>query len=549
MRFRVARTVLQAAQYFHLGDEPSVTSARRVALYVSDGDNASTPVYVPVAMVYTNDYAPVLVNPPATLSVSEGAPVGTVLAQLAATDTDAGPFGSPLTLALQPRSPLLAVNAQHQLVTTGQLDHEQQAVLPVVVAVRDQGGRASQWPITVLVLDANDHAPVFVQDSYTFAVDENTPMSTLVGRVQARDTDSAAVNGQLLYALDPAFAADAPLAVDARSGNLTLARALDYEGPAGPVLMVRVIARDQGEPPQVSEPIIVTLVVRDVDDHDPEWLLPAGMLQVDVPEDHVVGAVIAQLDAADADTLPEHTAMVITELARDPADAWPFELHVAPQNGSRATATLRLAVDLDREARLTYSTTLAVSHPTTGAGNATVQLHITVQDVNDNPPVVLLRANLQPQGLQENTPAGVLLAQVTASDADQGANAAVVFAVVASLPPGSVAITDAERGILATGPTPVDFEATHTMSATQVRLFVDRAAVPLQRATWVGLDGTTTVDTTRSDTMPFPMDDGPGVVTVGARVDALRGYTFFLAGRMGPSRRRLCRRLAAPQRR
>ncbi len=36
-----------------------------------------------------------------------------------------------------------------------------------------------------------DEPPVFIAPSYTFEVEENAPVGTLVGRVHAKDTDVA----------------------------------------------------------------------------------------------------------------------------------------------------------------------------------------------------------------------------------------------------------------------------------------------------------------------------------------------------------------------
>jgi len=59
------------------------------------------------------------------------------------------------------------------------------------VVARDGGTpqRSATMETVVMVMDANDHAPRFVERQYTFDVREDVDVGTVIGRVSATDDD------------------------------------------------------------------------------------------------------------------------------------------------------------------------------------------------------------------------------------------------------------------------------------------------------------------------------------------------------------------------
>lgn len=84
------------------------------------------------------------------------------------------------------------------------LDRETRDHYSLKVAASDNGTPASTATalVTVSVSDANDNDPVFPQESYQFAVEENLPRGARVGVVRATDKDLGN-NGALRFSLIP----------------------------------------------------------------------------------------------------------------------------------------------------------------------------------------------------------------------------------------------------------------------------------------------------------------------------------------------------------
>lgn len=81
-----------------------------------------------------------------------------------------------------------------QIAADTTLDRERQSVLRLYAIASDvpEGGaeqRSARVLITVDVLDVNDNAPMFPQDSYTAVIPENAPTNTSVVNITASDPD------------------------------------------------------------------------------------------------------------------------------------------------------------------------------------------------------------------------------------------------------------------------------------------------------------------------------------------------------------------------
>ena len=96
----------------------------------------------------------------------------------------------------------------------------------LTVTATDAQGGATRVPVVVAVADAAQQRapPVFPAAGWSFRVAEDAPVGTVVGTAAALDLDG----GPLTYALTAGNAAGA-FGLDASSGTLTVAGALDYE--------------------------------------------------------------------------------------------------------------------------------------------------------------------------------------------------------------------------------------------------------------------------------------------------------------------------------
>ena len=85
---------------------------------------------------------------------------------------------------------------------------------------------------------------------------------------------------------------------------------------------------------------------------------------------------------------------------------------------------IRLVTPLDREEKSSYSlVAVAVDSHSTRPQSSSVLIKVKVNDVNDNPPQFLSREfNVY---VEENSPVGTTVAQIEATDPDEGVNAQV----------------------------------------------------------------------------------------------------------------------------
>ena len=111
------------------------------------------------------------------------------------------------------------------LSVAGALDYETTPSYPLTVTASDPAGgtSTSTAAVTVTVTDV-DEAPGFGAADYAFAVAEDAAVGTAVGTVSATDPEGGAVS----YAITAGNEAGA-FALDAATGALTVAGALDYE--------------------------------------------------------------------------------------------------------------------------------------------------------------------------------------------------------------------------------------------------------------------------------------------------------------------------------
>ena len=54
--------------------------------------------------------------------------------------------------------------------------------------------RHTEHSVIVQILDANDQIPTFLSSNYSYSIPEGSPFGSLLGRVQATDTDTGTIN-------------------------------------------------------------------------------------------------------------------------------------------------------------------------------------------------------------------------------------------------------------------------------------------------------------------------------------------------------------------
>ena len=303
------------------------------------------------------------------------------------------------------------------------------------VRVRAYGsgaGYTNAWSApsaTVAATTATCPPPVFGAESYSFSVAENSATGAAVGSVSATTTGAGAVT----YAITAGNDAGA-FALDAGSGALTVAGALDHESSARHSLTVE--ARGGGSQATVT----ATVTVTDVDEAP---AFGAAGYEFSVAEDAAVDAAVDSVSATD----PEDGDLTYAITAGNEAGAFALDA---------STGALTVAGTLDYETADDYNLTVTASD---AAGHtATADVAITVTDVAF-PPV--FAATRYAWSVAEDAAVGAALGTVGATDPEGGA---VSYQITAGNDAGHVTI-DSSTGTLTVAGA-LDYETTASVSLT-----------------------------------------------------------------------------------
>lgn len=123
----------------------------------------------------------------------------------------------------------------------------------------------SYFNFSIVLLDENDNAPKFSQESYEAKIDENRPPGSIILKLKALDADSSEPNSKISYSIRESFARDY-VAID-NDGILRSKVSFDREKLQN--LIFQVEATDHGNPVRLSTSARVTLTILDQNDHAP----------------------------------------------------------------------------------------------------------------------------------------------------------------------------------------------------------------------------------------------------------------------------------------
>ncbi|CDQ76451.1 unnamed protein product [Oncorhynchus mykiss] len=281
----------------------------------------------------------------------------------------------------------------------------------------------------VYVLDVNDNTPLFTKDVYSVMLNENSPLGTTVIQVNATDLDDG-VNGHVIYLFgnDVNSNIQKIFDLDAKTGQITdniysvvTKSQLDREKQAH--YDVIILAKDSGQP-FLSSVTTISVVVSDVNDNSPEFSLspytfyvlenndPGGSHLQDVNYD---GTLCHSIQYRSGDNrymfrIVSGSKEGFLQINQDNGDKIPF---------------LILKKPLDREQKLEMMLVLTAFDGGKPVRSGTVNITITVIDVNDNAPV--FERQVYTVTLDENTPLGESLFSLSTSDRDQDDNARVSY--------------------------------------------------------------------------------------------------------------------------
>ncbi|XP_077957381.1 protocadherin beta-16-like [Gasterosteus aculeatus] len=275
-----------------------------------DGLGLSSYSKVIIEIKDVNDNIPVIYVNSLANSVHENVSPGTEVGVVNVQDSDSN-NNQKVRCSIQQNVPFKLVPSiknYYSLVTTGQLDREQESIYNITITATDEGSPplSSSKTVQLSVADINDNPPVFEEQSYNAYVTENNKAGSTLCSVTARDPDWRQ-NGTVIYSLLPGEVNGAPvssyLSVNGDTGVIHAVRSFDYEQFRS--FKVHVMARDNGSPP-LSNNVTVSVFVSDKNDNSPQILYPnpegnSFMTEL-VPKAAHGGSLVSKVIAVDADS-------------------------------------------------------------------------------------------------------------------------------------------------------------------------------------------------------------------------------------------------------
>ncbi|XP_078145977.1 protocadherin-23 [Centroberyx gerrardi] len=401
-----------------------------VRVWASDSLHQTTGE-VKVQVLDVNDNAPDFSQVSYQVELSELASANTLVVSVSATDRDSGLNGkvsyrllsSPLQgFHIHPDNGSVFTNKPLKVITNSNL-------IQLLVEARDEGDpvRSTIASIDVLILDTNDHAPLFQQDTYTLTVPEDTPTGTTLLTLFAEDQDWGPENTHLDYAIirgneERQFCLEVNMVhienQQKNIGKLVLCNPLDRETTESYTLTVSV--SDRGTPP-LNSSAVVMVTVTDCNDNAPVFVSTEYHAQVS--ENSLAGTRLVQISAQDPDL--GTNGLLRYDIISGNSKG---HLKLDPQSG-----LLIVNRSLDYEEDPKYTLTIQASD---GGGSseerkvAFTVVFITVLDENDNTPYFMFPTfNCS---VLENLPAFTPACSIHAVDNDLGPYGQLTYSILSS---------------------------------------------------------------------------------------------------------------------
>lgn len=246
---------------------------------------------------------------------------------------------------------------------------------------------------------------------------EDTKPGSILGSVRLHDRETAE-EGEVTYTVVSGTDRAGTFVVDRVTGDVYLARPLDYELDARYTLQIEV--DDLSQVPPSSILVHLDIEVEDSNDHAPQF--PEDPVTIVISESMEPGSSVYTFQATDKDGSGPNS-----ELRYSIVHQWPNTpglLYLDPSSG-----VLSLAQELDHE--VTPSLILVVKATDSAQdasqrrwGSVTARVYVT--DANDNPPVF---RSPNAVSVMEDQPVGFVALYVMARDADQGENGRVTYSI------------------------------------------------------------------------------------------------------------------------
>uniref|UniRef100_A0A336MVD4 CSON001872 protein n=1 Tax=Culicoides sonorensis TaxID=179676 RepID=A0A336MVD4_CULSO len=389
----------------------------RLVIRAQDGGSPSrsNTTQLLVNVIDANDNAPRFYTSQFQEAVLESVPVGYNIVRVQAYDSDEGQ-NSEITYSISDRKdnfPLAVDSRTGWIHTTRPLDREEQSRFSFQVVATDGGvpPKSSSTSVVVTVQDVNDNDPIFSPKYYEAILAEDQAPGTPVTSVTATDSDEDA---RLHYEITSGNTRGR-FAITSQNGRglITIAQPLDFKQEKR--FLLTITATDSGGR---SDTATLNINITDANNFAPTF--ENAPYTASINEDAPIDTTVLVVSATDADVgiNAQITYYLNDESANGLGSSDPFIIN--PQTGAITTNA-----PLDRETTSGYLLTVTAKDGGNPSLSDTTEIEIFVTDVNDSPPT--FKVPLYQASILEDALIGTSVAQLVASDADQGLNGRIRY--------------------------------------------------------------------------------------------------------------------------
>ncbi|XP_010386495.1 protocadherin alpha-1 isoform X21 [Rhinopithecus roxellana] len=276
--------------------------------------------------------------------------------------------------------------------------------------------------VEVKVKDINDNPPVFRGREQIIFIPESRLLDSRFPIEGAADAD-VGVNALLAYTLSPSdyFSLDVQASDElSKSLWLELRKSLDREET--PELRLLLTATDGGKP-ELQGTVELLITVLDVNDNAP--LFDQAVYRVHLLETTANGTLVTTLNASDADEGANGEVVFSFDsgISRDIQEKFKVD---------SSSGEIRLIDKLDYEETKSYEIQVKAVDKGSPPMSNHCKVLVKVLDVNDNAPELAVTSLYLP--IREDAPLSTVIALITVSDRDSGANGQVTCSLMPHVP-------------------------------------------------------------------------------------------------------------------
>ncbi|XP_058252249.1 protocadherin-20 isoform X2 [Hemibagrus wyckioides] len=284
---------------------------------------------IKVVVEDVNDNAPQFEKTYYQVEIEENNKPAFSLVQVSASDADSQLYGKVSYRLINNNPAIFNIDEVTGVVSVLEpLDREKQREYSLTVLARDNGSPSLEAfsSVFIKVLDQNDNQPMFVTPHFIFFISEGISRLAQVGKIGIVDADEGD-NGKVVdvQVLDK----HVPFAMDLSQSTLRCIGEVDREKHEH--YEMRLLAIDGGSP-QRSSTASVTVFVEDVNDNQPQVLLPSSNLScLTISPNTKAGSIITKIYAIDRDS-GLNSDITYQIIAREPINPSPFQID--PHSGN-----------------------------------------------------------------------------------------------------------------------------------------------------------------------------------------------------------------------